>query len=108
MTRICREAGLFQKTWHEFAGKLSYFKKPDTNLQGSWLFPKKLARTCKEAGFPAKIRGQTNVWLVAQLDRASAFQSDRAKLLNVMDLAVAIYFGLNRLLEGGGKQRNLQ
>ena len=67
LARICKEAGLFQKTWHELARKL-----------------------------------------VAQLDRASAFQSDRAELLNVMDLAVAIYFGLNRLLEGGGKERNLQ
>src|SRR5437899_2109890 len=61
MTRICKEAGFFQKSWHEFARKLSALKKPDTNLQGSWLFPKNLARTCKEAGFPARIRGKQTV-----------------------------------------------
>jgi hypothetical protein len=44
------EAGLFRKTWHELARKLAYFKKPGTNLQGSWLISKDLTRIEKEAG----------------------------------------------------------
>src|SRR5947209_165045 len=54
MTRTCREAGLFQKSWHELAGKLAYFKKHDTNLQGSWLISKNMTRICREAGFSQK------------------------------------------------------
>ena len=50
MKGFCKEAGLFRKTWHEFARKLADFKKPDTNWQGSWLISKKLARIGKEAG----------------------------------------------------------
>src|SRR6266853_317651 len=45
----CRESSFPGKTWHELAGKLAYFKKHGTNLQGSWLISKNLTRICKEA-----------------------------------------------------------
>jgi hypothetical protein len=35
LTRICKEAELLQETRYELAGKLAYFKKHGTNLQGS-------------------------------------------------------------------------
>jgi hypothetical protein len=49
LTRIGKEAELFQKSWHELAKKLAYFKKPDTNWQGSRLFSKNTTRICKGA-----------------------------------------------------------
>jgi hypothetical protein len=40
----CKRARFLEKSWQELARKLSYLKKPDTNWQGSWLFPENLAR----------------------------------------------------------------
>jgi len=75
------------------AGKLAYFKKHDTNLQGSWVISKNLAGICREAGFfqktwhelagklgsckrkPGSCKNQraNKVSVVAQLDTASPF-----------------------------------
>src|SRR5947207_2374242 len=89
----CREASFLGKTSHEFARRLSHFRKHDTNLQGSWLISENLTRICREAGFfqkswhelarklgsckrkPGSCKNQraNKVSVVAQLDTTSPF-----------------------------------
>jgi lipocalin len=86
LTRICKEAGFFSKTWHELARKPAFFKKHGMNLQGSRLISKNLTRIGKEAGLfqktwhelarkPAYFKKPDTNWQGSQLPGKSAYLS---------------------------------
>src|SRR5881394_4503207 len=66
--------GHFQRTWHEVAGKLAYFKKPDTNWQGSRLISKTRHELARKLAY---LKNMAQFWVRRTNSRSAGAPRDR-------------------------------